>query len=185
MPEGQRILARCVSAVVVLLIALVVGSFAPAGAEVRGLVVVQPQPSGPPSGRVQVVGLGFEAGSGVEVRWNGIDGPVLASAVGPDFIAPATVPEAAGEGLHTVVVLSRDPNGVITDASATNFLVTDANAAPVAVSAEVPGSGPAEGSVPPTSPGLWAAVLAGLVVLGGGLGYGYRRRRRSSVDDDQ
>lgn len=138
-------------------------------------VVVQPQPSGPPGVRVDVVGLGFGPGQRVEIRWDGVDGQLLGQTVGADFTTQMTVPDASA-GLHTLVVLSRDANGLLGTATSTGFLVnrndqspTDQQQAPKA---------PASGDAPPvkgTSGILWAAVLGLMLALGLSVAWGRRR----------
>lgn len=156
------------------------GSFGTAAALERpnALVVVQPQPSGPPGVRVDVVGLGFDPGQRVEIRWDGVDGQLLGQTVGPDFTTQMTVPDASS-GLHTLVVLSRDANGVLGTATSTGFLVGgDGQSPPDQQQAPaVPASG-ASPSVEGTSGVLWAAVLGSLLALA--LGVAWARRRRPS-----
>ncbi len=144
----------------------------------RSFVTVRPQASGPPGTPVSVVGLGFTEGDGVEIRWNGVDGPELGTAVGPDFTADVKVPDAS-EGLYSLIVVSRGQNGVLGATASTTFLVTGpalsdgrarAGLGPRPTTATPPGSRS-------STPGFVWAVL-GLVI--GGTTVALVARRRSA-----
>lgn len=62
---------------------------------------VQPT-SGPAGSEVTVQGAGFPENAPVEVRWEAINGHLLATAHGPDFSMAVTIPEV-GEGTYTIV----------------------------------------------------------------------------------
>ncbi len=105
------------------------------------LVVLSPQASGPPGSRVTVNGLAV-AGT-VEIRWNGIDGPRLAQATGPNFSADVTIPEAS-EGLYVIIVAERKPDGGLGSTGRAAFYVTgqenSANSEPMSPSDSMPGN---------------------------------------------
>lgn len=134
------------------------------------LVWIEPNAFGPPGGSVTVHGLRLDPGS-VEVRWNGPDGPLLASAPGPELKESVTIP-AAEPGLYQVVILTRVANGVVNGSASTSFLVTG-SAGPAG---QNPPGGHQRGS---EGLGVVAAVVgtAVFVVLGGGLGFLAGRRR--------
>ncbi len=117
---------RRVAAVVVGVLFVVVGIAGTVAACVPQpkLVVLRPHASGPPSTKVTVDVLGLDPGP-AEVRWNSVDGSLLAQGSGPDFSAPIEIP-AAADGLYNVVVLSRFPSGAVGNTAVTSFLVTRA-----------------------------------------------------------
>lgn len=67
--------------------------------------------SGPPGSTFTVTGTGFAAAE-VEIRWASEDGPLLATAVGPDFMVEATVPDDASTDSHPVVTVVREGSSV-------------------------------------------------------------------------
>ena len=80
--------------------------------------------TGPPGTDFTVSGTGFAA-SDIEIRWGGQNGPILATATGPEFSVSARVPEAPPNS-HQVLAVARNGNAVST--SSAPFQVT---AAPV------------------------------------------------------
>lgn len=126
------------------------------------LITLQPRASGPAGSEVTVAALGFDPGR-AEVRWNTSDGDLLASANGPDFSVPVTIPEAP-DGLYHLVVLARSPGGEVGNTATASFQVTSRDATPPASTtprARV-------GIEPAPSPG--SSTSAGTVVLAGGAG---------------
>lgn len=137
------------------------------GRSPAALVLVRPQPSGPPGSAVSVVGIGFDDAEAVEVRWGTLDGGLLGSAAGPDFVVPITVPDL-GAGLYSIIALSRRSDGGVGAAAATAFLVTPRGSAapgdPFNGTTTTPQAGSADAATP--TPGyLWAVIGAGLVAL--------------------
>lgn len=104
------------------------------------LVTVQPRSSGPAGTAVTVAALGFDPGR-AEVRWNAVDGEMLATAEGPEFSVPVTIPRAP-EGLYHLIVLARAPGGEIGNTSTVSFQVT----------APSDGASPGGSPAPPTPP---------------------------------
>ncbi len=148
------------------------------------LISVQPRSSGPAGSQVTVEGLAISGGA--EIRWNSVEGPRLATASGPHFSVPVTIPQAP-EGLYTVIVVERTPNGDLGSSGRAAFLVTPAGTgagpeAPSGGGGESPttvASGPAPSSGPGV--GMVAAGAAGIAVLAGlGAAWLSRRRRASS-----
>lgn len=143
------------------------------------LVTLAPGSSGPAGSQVTVEGLAFDPGP-VEVRWGASDGLKLGAATGPSFSVPVTIPDAP-EGLHVIVVLSRNTDGSIGNAGTAAFQVTPADGAR-------PGTAPAAqrddaGSFVDDGDGAGVVALAvtgggGLVLLGGLGGAALSRRRR-------
>jgi hypothetical protein len=80
--------------------------------------------SGPAGTTVTVAAAGFAAGD-VELRWGTQSGPLLATAVGPDFTVPVVVPDA-GPDTYPLVAVARSANGVST--SSASFQVTPGQA---------------------------------------------------------
>lgn len=132
------------------------------------LIVVSPKSSGPPGAQVTVDG--FAMNGLVEIRWNAIDGPLLAEGEGPVFSVPVTVPET-DEGVYTLLALERDANGGLGSTARSSFEVTGGSgsspprrsqSSPVATSQGRSGSSTL--SLPVATV---VAVGMGLVVLGG------------------
>lgn len=68
-------------------------------------------PSAAPAGsRVTVEGRNFE-NERVEIRWNGIDGPLLGAATGPSFRVQVPTPAAAKPGVYYVVAVANAGKG--------------------------------------------------------------------------
>jgi len=130
-------------------------------AQPQALLLIQSKPTGAAGGEVDVVGLGFEAGVPVEVRWNGIDGPQLGGGVGLDLRASVAVPAAASPRLYSIVGVSRDANGVLSSAASTPYLVTAAGADPARAGPLTP---PPKATRPakPTSAAAWPALTLAL-----------------------
>ncbi len=141
------------------------------------VVTVEPQGSGLPGTKVTVHGTDF--GGDIDIRWNKIDGPRLATATadGGPFSAEVTIPEAPA-GLYSIVVVARRPDGSLTDTKGvTLFQVigTGPVAEPAAQRARLaPGEARGSGGLAPAAA---AAAGAGLLILGCGIGVGAGRRR--------
>lgn len=78
--------------------------------------------AGPAGTQVTITVAGFEGGP-VEVRWDDRDGPVLATADGPDFTVEVTVPTDASPGRHTFFLRATAPDA--TRVAGIGFEVTD------------------------------------------------------------
>lgn len=59
----------------------------------------------PADGRVTVSGASFPDGGPVEIRWNAVDGPLLAEAKGSHFSTEVTIPQSAEQGTYTIVAI--------------------------------------------------------------------------------
>ncbi|HET7487843.1 MAG TPA: hypothetical protein VFJ85_07935 [Acidimicrobiales bacterium] len=146
------------------------------------VLTVEPQASGAPGARITVDGM-FVDGD-VEIRWNGVDGPELATTSGPHFSVAATVPEAV-DGLYAILAVSRAPDGSVNSVGRAPFLVTSApgaaNRAPVGLQARLAPA--ATGSPSDARSGTPAALTLaegaglGLAAAAAGLALGARRRR--------
>lgn len=141
-------------------------------------ILVQPRASGPAGTEVEVKGENFGAAS-AEVRWNAVDGTLLAKANGPSFAAHVVVPADVAPGLYTLVVLLRGPQAELVDAVRSPFEVTG-----TAVPATTPARAATEPSTPgssssPVGAGLTGAAIA-LVAGLAGTRVGRSRERRSS-----
>lgn len=66
-----------------------------------------------PGAQVTVSGTNYAAAP-VEVRWNGVPGPVLATAQGPHFSQAVTLPADAAPGMFYLTVVQRDAAGSVT-----------------------------------------------------------------------
>lgn len=102
--------------------AIAVGVTLPAWACVpQPLVTIEPAASGPAGSEVTVEGVALNGR--VEVRWNAIDGPLLATGSGPEISAAVAIPSVS-PGLYSVVVVEREPGGGLGSSGRAAFLVT-------------------------------------------------------------
>jgi hypothetical protein len=76
--------------------------------------------SGPPGTEFVISGTGF-ASAPVELHWGGQSGPIIASAVGPEFSVKATVPDAPPNSHPVVAVVTQ---GTSVSTSSASFQVT-------------------------------------------------------------
>jgi hypothetical protein len=84
-------------------------------------IALSPRASGAPGAQLTVEGADFE--QHVELRWNAVDGPLLASGPSPTFSVPVTLPDVA-DGLYTLVAVERGPGGVAGNIARTPVQVT-------------------------------------------------------------
>ncbi len=152
------------------------------------LVSVQPMASGPPGGQVTVNALAITGPA--EIRWSAPDGPLLATAAGPSFSVPITIPDVP-RGLYSLVVVERQPGGSLGSSGIVAFEVTapgdtlsGESHSPAQPSGDAPKALDATTALvsaepsPPATPGWLLAVAGfGLVALGvlGGLLLSRRR----------
>jgi hypothetical protein len=155
--------------VLVGLVTLALGTAGVAWACVpQPLISLQPRSSGTAGSEVTVDALALDPAP-VEVRWNGLDGQLLATASGPQFSVPVTIPQVP-EGLYTIVVFARDRSGAVGSSGRAAFLVISSSDSQAGLSAPPPTA--TTSSLPPGSdrpspallvPGLGMAVVGGLV----------------------
>jgi len=140
------------------------------------MVLVQPQASAKPGSQVTVRGLNFARQA--EIRFNGIEGPRLATASGEQFFVKLRVPKAPS-GLYTLVALTRDQSGGVSSTASTPLQIGAAsNQGPAPPAPTAAGGGSSESSSTGVSVGLAAVVGLLLVVLGGAAGALIAARRR-------
>lgn len=150
------------------------------------LLVLQPRASGPSGTEVTAAGASFGEGP-VEIRWNALDGELLATGAGPSFSSPVRVPSSP-EGVYTVMAIQRDAGGGISGTSATVFQVTSATVeranapgslAPASpgVSAGKPDIHYAHSSSKWTYMALGAVAMLGILLVGGIAGAQVQSRR--------
>ncbi|HUP68633.1 MAG TPA: hypothetical protein VM142_02340 [Acidimicrobiales bacterium] len=123
------------------------------------LLSIKPDASGPASSEVLVEGNSVPGA--VEVRWNALDGPMLARPTGPNFSSAVTIPRA-DEGLYAIVVIGRAPDGSVSATGRAAFEVTGAGGSPLARPTPAPKSDPSD-----DTPAL--VLLAGVAGVAGGL----------------
>jgi hypothetical protein len=180
--------SRLASTAFVALLAAVLSCAAIALACVpQPLITLHPRASGRPGTKVTVDGLAFPAGDPVEVRWNAVDGPVLARAVGPAISARVTIPKVPA-GLYGVVAISRPPDGGVGSSGSAMFEVSTsggraAGSAPSSRRASPPASVPRRSTARPSEGrGVGATVLvasgAAMLAIGLVLGFVASTRRR-------
>lgn len=138
------------------------------------LVVVHPRSSAPAGSDVTVEAISVSGEA--EVRWNGIDGPKLASASGPKVSMAVRIPDVS-EGLYTLVVIDRGPDGRLLASGSAAFHVTPVNAAPTTTTL------PARASEASSNEGVTVVLVLGgaaLVIIGALAGAILAQRRPGS-----
>jgi len=85
------------------------------------LVTLEPRASGAAGSQVTVTASAL--GDDAEIRWNALDGPELGTGTGPRFSQTVTIPTVA-DGLYSVLVLERKPDGSVGSTARAAFLVT-------------------------------------------------------------
>lgn len=140
------------------------------------LITLRPQSSGPPGTKVTVEAIAVNGAA--ELRWNGPEGPRLATGSGPGFSAPVMIPDAP-PGLYALVLVERRVDGSLGSTASVAFQVlgpgTRAGAAddretPTTLAASSKKSSPGAG-IP--------VVFAGGLALGGLGGVSLARRRQA------
>lgn len=140
------------------------------------LITLSPMASG--TAGTEVTANGYSVNGRAELRWNALDGPLLATAQGPVFSAPVKIPPAA-PGLYTVLVLERGASGAIAGTGRAAFEVTSdipPPPSPVQPSTTIAAPRSSSTSVPAGAAALGGAALLTLGALGGTVA----ARRRSS-----
>ena len=175
-----------------------IGSVTPPGG-IPAKVEPGAQVAAAPGSKLDLISL--NGGSApVEVRWNGADGPLLATSASGNMATSIQVPADEQPGVYFVVVVAKDPSGIIISKSSTTVSVTaspgtaSANQAKVSSdlwsglsgnpgSAESIASGTAPASSGSTS-GIWmgaALVGVGALSLVSVLALGRAKRKRSAI----
>lgn len=173
---NRRVVAACL--VVVGTVGAVVGAAAAGWACVpQPLLSMKSSSSGTSGAKVTAVGVSFPGPT--ELRWNGIDGLLLAKAQGPDFFQEFAIP-AARPGLYSVVGVARDEGGNVTGTGSTSFQVTGTAASNTeAAAAKKREAGPTPKNTESASGPVLVLAGIALLVLGGLGGLVVGRRRAS------
>lgn len=146
--------------------AIAVGVALPAWACVpQPLVTIEPAASGPAGSEVTVEGVALNGR--VEVRWNAIDGPLLATGSGPEISAAVAIPSVS-PGLYSVVVVEREPGGGLGSSGRAAFLVTG-DGGPGGGVAEEEAAGPGDSGDAVPDQRSASVPVGGLVAGGAGL----------------
>ena len=147
---------RVVALAAVFATVVLAGSAAWACSPARGAAISSQPQSGLAGTQVSISGAEFSAASAgkslVEIRWNGVDGTLLAQVAGPDFTQTITIPNVASN-VYTINAIQRDLEGNVTANAATAFAVTTPGA-PAASSPTA--SGPAAPAPAATAPAATA-----------------------------
>lgn len=166
----MKVQSRKRAVMAISLLALPVGGASWASACVPvPLISLQPRASGPAGAQVKVDGIDF-AGGVTEVRWNALDGPLLARGSAGNFTVSVTIPPAE-DGFYSIVALVRMPDASVGVKAVTPFQVTAGAPRVSAPGLKAPTDRP---SAPSTSvsravpAGLAAGALAGF--FAGGVG---------------
>ena len=133
--------SRCIAAVVLACLSVPVGGAALSWACSVQAGISTERTSGPPGTHVTVRGTLFVPGQPVEIRWNEVGGPVLAttraSADQTAWISTTvTIPNASPD-TYALVAVGRDDQGRVAGTAPAPFTVT----APAGAEAAVPGAG--------------------------------------------
>lgn len=152
--------------------------------------------AGAPGSTLDVTGSSFRTGEGVqpvEIRWNGVDGEVLAE-VEPDstgaISTSVTTPDDAQPGYHVLVATQMQENdeGELSPAYGTparaSFLIGAVQEpAEISEPAGVPAGASADAGAPTGLIALTALLaLAGIGLFGAGLGLFVRETRRRGAE---
>jgi hypothetical protein len=137
-------------------------------------IALSPRASAAPGAQLTVEGADFE--QRVELRWNAVDGPLLATGPSPAFSVPVTLPDVA-EGLYTLVAVERGPGGVAGNVARTAVQVARGGATPTTVKAAATTSSSSNAFA--VTLGI-AGALA-LLVVGGLAGARLARRKHSGA----
>ncbi len=167
---GGRLLNRRTGlAALIVVLAIPIGAAAWACVP-QPLVQLSPRSSGQvgAKGTISAVRL---SGGAIEVRWNALDGPLLATGSGTDLQADFTVPPAS-DGLYTLITLVRATDGAVASSVSVPFEVVG-GALPVVSK----GSSKSESS--PSA--IWALLVAGVALVVSVLAITLSRRPRRTV----
>lgn len=127
----------------------------------RGTLTVDPT-SAPSGSTITVTAADFPRDTGIDVRWNGQDGPRLATGTGPAFTAQVTVPSVAA-GAYVISGATMDEHAPHSEGRVA-FEVTGSATSPTA-----PALGPGLGTNPtPLNPFAVAPSNGGKVITGTG-----------------
>lgn len=143
---------------------------------------VQPLGSGPPGSRLTIEGANFDGGR-VELRWNGLDGPLLGSGTGGSFTVPITIPDVP-DGLYTLVALERRQDGSVGGVARAPFQLGRSTGSASTSTLPPAGVGDDQDStstVFPVTLGVPAAIAVLLVGAVAGAAIGRRRRAATVV----
>ncbi|HEV2125952.1 MAG TPA: hypothetical protein VGW38_24610 [Chloroflexota bacterium] len=128
LPQGRRVVPRRTwgwtpVCYLMLLLGALAATASASACVPQPLLSVQPHASAQPGSNVTVTGISFGTAT-AEIRWNGIEGPLLATAEGPDFSTEITIPDVPA-GLYTVIGIARQAGGGLDGTAAISFQVTD------------------------------------------------------------
>ena len=152
--------------------------------------------SAKPGQEVHLTGSNFQAPESVTVRWNALDGPVVATLPAPDASGTVggafSVPVEAGPGSYVLIVAQSTAGGrhaqtparalltVTSDPHATSVPAA-APSAPAVRMAELTGRPQSVGALPLLLVGLGVAGLGMLAAAGAALLAGHRREHPQAV----
>ena len=123
---------------------------------------------------------------GAEVRWNSMNGPLLATVNQRNFSVPVEVPTQARPGVYYLVVAAPEPSGGVVGKAVTTLMVTSSDepaAAPAQSPWDSPSATPTAADTISTKFALGLALLSvGLVILFAGVTVNVVGRRRAPVE---
>lgn len=170
--RGASTRTRCRLAIGFTVIGAVALNIAAARACVpQATIMILPRASGEPGASLTVEGVNFEQAG--EVRWNTLDGPLLAAVPAPSFKTTILIPPVE-PGLYTLVALERGSGGGVGNVARAPVQVvsTKLMSAPEAVAPSSGGS-----SISATDIAVGGVAIGALVALGAAFGAGWASRR--------
>ncbi len=167
-----------VSMIVALVAVTVAGANGAWGCFPLPVLTVQPRASGPGGTQVTVEGVDFGEGVESEIRWNAIDGPLLARGSRGAFSVSVTIPQV-DDGDYAIVAFSRLVDDSVGVKAATTFRI-DSRAtvgrSPTSAVTTDRSSSTSDALSPAATAAL--ALIGGAVFVAGGLGGAFLSRRR-------
>ncbi len=132
------------------------------------LITLTPLASGPGGTQVSLQGVAFGAVP-VEIRWNTLDGPQLATTQGPQISTTVTIPPSP-DGLYSILAFERRTDGSVGSSARAAFEVTSIGSTLPPVSTPAT-SGGVDRRPPKPSSGvsIGAASFGGALLLAAGL----------------
>jgi len=103
---------------------------------------------------------------GAEVRWNSMNGPLLATVAQRNFAVPVEVPTDARPGVYYLVVAAPEPSGGVVGKAVTTLMVTSSDGT-AAAPAQTAWDSPID--TPATADTGWSALALGLGLMSVGL----------------
>ncbi len=174
---GRLASTACMAAgLVVFVSAVAVSACVP-----QPLISLDPKSSGP-SGSQVTVNVFSLSGGRAELRWNSIDGEMLATGGGSELSQSITIPQVP-PGLYSIILLERTASGALAASGRAAFEVTGSDGiATTGAGSEVTPKEIASRRPPSAIVSASLAALGGAVLVGFGFAGGIILTRRRAAD---